>query len=164
LQRTRPAPSRRDLKPAPTCSTLPDLWPLNHPADFGEAQGTRHRAPVNHTGSHSPSQVSCRLRSVGHVASGSSPRPCIVGPRLPPRPSLRGVLPRFRGYEGRSDPLPADAECSQFGTVSDRAYRQAVTRLSWLSYSPSGISPERRSQSLDRSLPSPTESSPRRPG
>lgn len=54
------------------------------------------------------------------------------------------VLPRFRGYEGRSDPLPADAECSQFGTVSDRAYRQAVSRLSWLSYSPSGFSPDRR--------------------
>lgn len=110
-------------------------------------RSTRHRAPVNHTGGHSPSQVSCRLRSVGHVASGSSPRSCIVGSRLPPGPSFRGVLPRFRGYEGRSDPLSADAECSQFGTVSDRAYRQAVSRLSWLSYLPSGFSPERRPES-----------------
>ena len=116
---------------------------------------------MNHTGDHSPSQVSNRLRSVGHVASGSRPRPCIVDPELPLEPSFRGVLPRFRGNEGRSVPLPTDAECSQFGTVSDRAYRQAVTRLSWLSYSPSGFSPERRprhgpvSAVAGRELPTP---------
>jgi hypothetical protein len=119
---------------------------------------------VNHTGGHSPSQVSNRLRSVGHVTSGSSPQLCIVGPGLPPGPSFRGVLPRFRGHEGRSVPLPADAKRSQFGTVSDRAYRQAVTRLSWLSYSPSDALFRSPAPVTGRSLPLPAESSPRRPG
>jgi hypothetical protein len=39
-----------------------------------QARSAHNRAPVNHTGSHRPSQVSNRLRSVSHVASGSHPR------------------------------------------------------------------------------------------
>ena len=49
---------------------------------------------------------------------------------------------------------------SRFGTVSLSSYEQAITRLSWLSYSPPGF-PGRRSLSLLRCRVSPRSRSPR---
>lgn len=52
--------------------------------------------------------------------------------------------------------------CSRFGTVFTCGYRQAVSRLSWLSFSPPRFSRGRR-ESHSRSSSSPKTSSPRRP-
>ena len=41
----------------------------------------------------------------------------------------------FRGTERGSIPLPVDSSHSRFGTVFRQTYRQALTGLSWLSYS-----------------------------
>lgn len=58
----------------------------------------------------------------------------------------------FLGAEIRSSPLPFSFKRSRFGTVSAHAHRQAVSRLSWLSFSPSWICQERRALSLARSV------------
>jgi hypothetical protein len=42
---------------------------------------------------------------------------------------------RFRGVEYRSAPLPASSRCLRFGTVFGKAYWQALSGLSWLSFS-----------------------------
>ena len=41
----------------------------------------------------------------------------------------------FRGTERGSIPLPINISHSRFGTVFRQTYRQALTGLSWLSYS-----------------------------
>ena len=46
---------------------------------------------------------------------------------------------RFQRIEARSVRLPTDAHPSRFGTVSDRFHSQALSRLSWLSYSPPNL-------------------------
>jgi len=46
----------------------------------------------------------------------------------------------FLGTERGSVPLPVSSSRSRFGTVFRQAYRQALTGLSWLSYSPSRLS------------------------
>ncbi len=51
---------------------------------------------------------------------------------------------RFLGHETRSVPLPKNDGFSRFGTVSIRTYSQALSRLSWLSFSSPGFSPGRR--------------------
>ena len=71
--------------------------------------------------------------SLPHAALAS----LIVG-RLPPpgmfAPAARRAI---SGYESRSSPYPsAKVFLSRFGTVSDRPYPEAVTRLSQLSFSP----------------------------
>jgi hypothetical protein len=84
----------------------------------------------------SRSQVSGGLRRVGHVASGAFPtEPCAVCPGLPPGHSFRRILRRFQQPEEGSCRLPLDTGLSRFGTVSHTTYRQALTGLSWLSYS-----------------------------
>jgi len=70
---------------------------------------------------------------------------------------------RFLGHETRSVPLPKSNGFSTFGTVSIRAYSQALSRLSWLSFSSPGFSPGRRSWSPRFHL-LPDENSPREPG
>jgi len=47
---------------------------------------------------------------------------------------------RFQQAEARSARLPIDADFSRFGTVSVKAYRQALAGLSWLSSSLSQLS------------------------
>lgn len=58
----------------------------------------------------------------------------------------------FLGAEIRSSPLPFGLERSRFGTVSARTHRQAVSRLSWLSFSPPWICQGRRALSSARSV------------
>ena len=83
---------------------------------------------------------------MGHVASGSFPtEPCAVCPGLPPGHSFRRSPPgwslparslrRFQQPEEGSCRLPFGTGRSRFGTVSHTTYRQALTGLSWLSYS-----------------------------
>jgi len=45
----------------------------------------------------------------------------------------------FQRPERRSSRLPFDMNRSRFGTVSDGTNQQALSSLSWLSYSPSVI-------------------------
>ena len=52
---------------------------------------------------------------------------------------------------------------TRFGTVSVYAYRQGLSPLSWLSYSPSAFSAERRALSYARLRAFPHASSPRLP-
>ena len=73
---------------------------------------------------------------MGHVASGCYPtEPCAVCPGLPPGHSFRRILRRFQQPEEGSCRLPFGTGRSRFGTVSHTTYRQALTGLSWLSYS-----------------------------
>src|SRR5262249_24989243 len=94
------------------------------------------RAPDYQSGSPSRSQVSLRLHRVGHVASGCYATG-IVSDVLCCRTAIVSaeLLRRFQGSEEGSVPLPNDTRFSQFGTVSHTTSRQAVSRLSWLSYS-----------------------------
>lgn len=46
---------------------------------------------------------------------------------------------RFQRAETRSSRLPIDNKFERFGTVSVQTYRQALSGLSWLSSSPSGV-------------------------
>ena len=94
------------------------------------------RTPSYQPGTLSRSQVSSRLHRVGHVASGFY----ATGP-APDVPCSRtvivyaGFVRRFQRTEEGSVLLPIGTGFSQFGTVSHTTYRQAVTRLSWLSSS-----------------------------
>lgn len=66
----------------------------------------------------------------------------ILCARLPPGhtflSSLEGKI-RFQSIEPRSIDLPTDKGCLQFGTVFSETYWQALTGLSWLSYSRSCV-------------------------
>jgi hypothetical protein len=61
---------------------------------------------------------------------------------VPTRPYFPDCLKRqirFQSIEPRSIDLPTDKGYSQFGTVSSETYWQALTGLSWLSYSRSCV-------------------------
>lgn len=86
---------------------------------------------------------------------GVTPRavsPCVMGSR-PCTVSAEAFLPRFLGAEHRSTPLPAGERFSQSGTVFGSTHWQALSGLSWLSYSPPCFSQGRRVWSFTRSLP-----------
>lgn len=63
------------------------------------------RAPVDHTGGHSPSQVSNRLRPVGHVASGSRPRALHRWSRAPARAKFPRSPSAISGERREKRPL-----------------------------------------------------------
>jgi len=70
--------------------------------------------------------------------------------RLPPGRSLRSSgrhsaarRTDFRGQEPEAPPYPSTATLFQFGSVSECTDRQALSGLSWLSFSPLGF-PRRR--------------------
>jgi hypothetical protein len=84
----------------------------------------------------SRSQVSASLHHLGHVASGvlAHGSPCAVCIRLPPDHSFRSRLPagklqRFQQPEEGSCRLPFSTGLSQYGTVSQTTYRQALAGL-----------------------------------
>ena len=131
-----PCSGARPLR-ASTCGTLPLIWPLEHPADKA-----RHRRTS--AGGQRGSQVIEHRHRHGHVARGcASPvlRRMFGAPAPSQSPPSQG---RFREAETRSAPLSANEGVSRFGSVSGPTYRQALTGLSWLSFSPSGAYPERR--------------------
>ena len=89
-----------------------------------------------------------------------------VTPRTPPQyvppsggHSFRAGSARFPGAERRSSPVPACGRCSLFGIDSRRIHRQALSGLSWLSYSPppdlpkvvGGLAPESACRQVGRS-------------
>lgn len=74
---------------------------------------------------------------------------------LPQRHSLPSDSLGFRGAETESSPLPFNNGSSRFGSVSVSTYWQALSGLSWLSFSPSAVSADRRVRSRTRSRLSP---------
>ena len=74
---------------------------------------------------------------------------------LPQRHSLPSDSLGFRGAETESSPLPVNNGSSRFGSVSVSTYWQALSGLSWLSFSPSAVSADRRVRSWTRSHLSP---------
>jgi hypothetical protein len=79
----------------------------------------------------SRSQVSASLHHLGHVASGvlAHGSPCAVCIRLPPDHSFRWKFQRFQQPEEGSCRLPFSTGLSQYGTVSQTTYRQALAGL-----------------------------------
>ena len=114
----------------------PSSLPLDHPAT---AQGTaRPMAAAKNL----PGLVMTSALIVT-LLGGPTSRPQLYVPDLPVRHSFRtqafDARMRFRGVETRSTPLPSSCDCSRFGTVSIRTHSQALSRLSWLSFSSPGV-------------------------
>ncbi len=65
--------------------------------------------------------------------------PMCPAPARPYFPDFPEGQIRFQSIEPRSIDLPTDKGYSQFGTVSSETYWQALTGLSWLSYSRSCV-------------------------
>ena len=128
----------REQRPGSYLGHTPRLRPLNHEADLSAFR--RDLAPGDYPGSRSPSQVSAGLRLTGHVARRCYPpglSPCEpISPGSPFMPP-RGVG-NFRGQNVEAPPYPSVRWRSRFGTVSSRTHLQALSGLSWLSYSRPG--------------------------
>jgi hypothetical protein len=120
------------LPPTPTQATLPRYGVSN---TWLTKPGTG-----NHTGSRSGSCVSHELHRLGHVAIGCYPEDTAAV--CPPfRVGIVSEHPaRFQGTERRSSPLPIGYGFLRFGIVSQAIHWQALTGLSWLSYSQPRIS------------------------
>lgn len=133
--------------PRPTCGTLPQCG-------LSTTRTTFVRAPET-----TPAATLLPRLSMGVVRAFTSLEG--VTPRVQ-EPYVRrfpfGIVARpivsdgFLGAEIRSSPLPFGLERSRFGTVSARTHRQAVSRLSWLSFSPPWICQGRRALSSARSV------------
>lgn len=108
---------------------------LNHLADFK----ARHRGLIPATRV-LPGLVEfyiSEVTSLGLLHPSLYPMcPAPARPYFPEFP--RGGI-RFQSIEPRSIDLPTDKGYSQFGTVSSETYWQALTGLSWLSYSRSCV-------------------------
>lgn len=155
LQHARLTALVRELQ-TPTQATLPVLCFSN------TSLPARHRRTTG--GSKGPSRISDAFHPDGHVARRTNLQTIALCPSLPAGHSFRvAQAARFRGHETRSVPLPTSDDDSRFGTVSIRVYSQALSRLSWLSFSPPGFSPGRRKRYFRFHL-SPGGSSPREPG
>lgn len=129
----------------------PPLRRLKHLTDqLFRASGTGH-----HPGGRRGSQVSDGRRVDSHVASRCDPAdPCRMS-ALPQRHSFPSSTLGFRGAETESSPLPVGNGSSRFGAVSANTHWQALSGLSWLSFSPSAVSADRRIRSRTRSRASP---------
>lgn len=127
--------ARRWLPPTPSRLLLRP----HSPATAFESLGRPGRAPENHPGCHSGSCVSHLHRLTARVAIPLTGRDGCCWPARQSRPSFRCVRSRtshrFRRVERRSTLLPISRHRSRFGTVFRQTDRQAITRLSWLSYS-----------------------------
>ncbi len=90
----------------------------------------------------SPSQVSDPLLLTAHVARGCYPSG--LAPYVPSsRPGIVSARPRpahdFWGPNTEASPYPSAQGFRRFGIVFGKDYWQALWRLSWLSFSPSGF-------------------------
>ena len=129
----------------------PPLRRLKHLVDRSlRAPGTGH-----HPGSRRGSQVSDGCHADVHVASRCDPAGHCRMSALPQRHSFPSDSLGFRGAETESSPLPFNNGSSRFGSVSVSTYWQALSGLSWLSFSPSAVSADRRVRSWTRSRLSP---------
>lgn len=138
-----------ELSLTPTCGPLPD-WAFETPG----------RPFPWHRKNHLPAATALPSLAMTFTdpitfLEGVTPRavsPCVMGSR-PCTVSTEAFLPRFLGAEHRSTPLPAGERFSQSGTVFGSTHWQALSGLSWLSYSPPCFSQGRRVWSFTRSLP-----------
>src|SRR3954454_20312718 len=74
------------------------------------------------------------------------------------------LLKHRLALRGQVQLIPMSIGFSRFGTVSIRIYFQALSRLSWLSFSPPVFSTGRRDWLKPRLHSSPNAGSPRKPG
>jgi hypothetical protein len=122
-----------------------------------QARSAHNRAPVNHTGSHRPSQVSNRLRSVSHVASGSRPRAMHRWFQAPARAKFPRSPSAISGV--RREKRPLTRRCKAF-TVRHRL-RQSLPASGYPPLMVELFSPDRRpchgpvSTVAGRELPTP---------
>ena len=115
----------------------PSLLRLNH---LGTSRGTaRPRADAKDL----PGLVTTFTLMVTLLGGPTSTSSLYVQASRPGIVSTRQDV-RFLGHETRSVPVSMSNDSSRFGTVSIRIHFQALSRLSWLSFSPPVFSTGRR--------------------
>src|SRR5262249_47155074 len=122
----------------------PSLLPLNHReiAQRVLPAASRHRLTVA-AAKDLPGLVTTFTLMVT-LLGGTAPRPLLYVQASRPSIVSAPQVARFLGIETRSVPLPTSNDSLRFGTVSISVHFQALTRLSWLSFSPPAFSAGRR--------------------